>query len=71
MSAVDPLLSPDMVCELVPGLTTANLMELRKKGRGPRYSKPTGQYGKVIIYVESDVLRWVSEHMIGTRDQSL
>lgn len=35
-------LSPDQVCELLPGMTAANLQELRKKGLGPKYHKPTG-----------------------------
>ncbi|MDQ0645601.1 hypothetical protein [Microbacterium murale] len=48
-------LSPEQVCDLVPGLTIANLQELRKKGSGPRYRKPTGEFGKVIIYAEADV----------------
>ena len=58
-----------MVCELVPGLTVANLQELRKKGRGPRYSKPTGELSKLILYRRGDVMRWIDGAMIGTRDQ--
>lgn len=29
-------LSPEQVCELVPGMTVANLKDLRASGKGPR-----------------------------------
>lgn len=63
-------LSPAQVCDLVPGLTVANLQELRKKGLGPKYRKPTGEHGKVVIYAESDVRAWVEASIITTREQS-
>ena len=63
-------LSPAQVCDLVPGLTVANLQELRKKGLGPKYRKPTGDNGKVIVYAESDVRAWVESAVITTREQS-
>ncbi|MDR6141392.1 hypothetical protein QE375_000946 [Microbacterium foliorum] len=65
----DPLLSPEMVCDLLPGMTVANLKDLRASGRGPRYSKPTGGRGRITLYRRSDVLRWVDDAMISTRDQ--
>lgn len=59
-------LSPADVCELVPGLTVVNLGELRKKGRGPRYSKPTL---KLVVYREADVIDWLDASLVYTRDQ--
>jgi hypothetical protein len=62
-------LSPQEVCDLVPGLTVANLKDLRASGRGPRYRKPTGARGKVTVYAEADVRAWVEASIVGTRDQ--
>ncbi|PRI10953.1 hypothetical protein B4915_08700 [Leucobacter massiliensis] len=58
-------LSPDKVCERVPGLTVRNLEELRAKGRGPRYHKPTP---KTVIYEQGDVDAWVEASAVSTRD---
>jgi hypothetical protein len=63
-------LSPEQVCEIVPGLTVANLQELRKSGRGPAYYKPTGAAGKVIVYAEAEVREWVQSSRTSTREQS-
>lgn len=63
-------LSPAGVAARVPGLTVEHLAELRKNGRGPRYRKPTGERGKVIIYTVADVDAWVEAGLITTRDQS-
>ena len=62
-------LSPQQVCELVPGMTVENLLELRKTGRGPRYRKPTGERGKVVIYAEADVRAWVEASVHPTQEQ--
>ncbi len=62
-------LSPADVAARVPGITVENLAELRKSGRGPRYRKPTGERGKVIIYSAADVDAWVEAGLIPTRDQ--
>jgi len=62
-------LSPEQVCELVPGLTVANLQELRKKGTGPTYRKPTGDTGRVVVYAEADVRAWVEASIHKTREQ--
>jgi hypothetical protein len=59
-----------MVCDLLPGMTIENLRDLRASGKGPRYSKPTGQRGKIILYTEADVRAWVEAAVITTRDQS-
>jgi hypothetical protein len=57
-------LSPAAVCELVPGMTVVNLQELRKRGKGPRYFKPTP---KTVVYAEADVHAWVQASMVSPR----
>lgn len=49
-------LTPDQVCELVPGMTRGNLAQLRFKGEGPKFLKPTP---RTVVYRESDVIDWV------------
>lgn len=49
-------LTPEQVCQLVPGMTRNNLAQLRFKGTGPRYFKPTP---KTVLYREEDVIAWV------------
>lgn len=63
-------LSPEQVCELVPGLTVANLKDLRTSGRGPAFFKPTGERGKVTIYARADVVDWVKRSRTSTKDQT-
>lgn len=63
-------LSPEQVTDLVPGMTVANLQELRKKGLGPKYRKPTGEHGRVVVYAEADVRAWVEASVVATREQS-
>lgn len=48
-------LSPEQVCEMVPGLTKGALAQWRYLGTGPRYRK----VGKMCIYVESEVVEWI------------
>lgn len=49
-------ITPEQVCELIPGMTKTNLAALRFRGEGPRYRKPTP---KVVVYVESEVIAWL------------
>lgn len=63
-------LSPEQVCELVPGLTVANLKVMRASGKGPAYFKPTGEHGKVTVYARADVVAWVQRSRTATREQS-
>ena len=51
-------LSPDQVCEIIPGMTRGALAQLRFTGKGPRYRKPTP---KTVIYVESEVVAWIED----------
>ena len=48
-------LTPDQVCELIPGTTRAGLAQMRFKGNGPTYLKP----GKRVLYRKEDVIAWV------------
>lgn len=55
--AVKPVyLSPEQVCERLPGLTKANLATLRYEGKGPKFLKPTP---RTVLYRESDITAWV------------
>lgn len=49
-------LSPDEVAALIPGVTKANLAQLRYLGTGPRFSKPSP---KVVVYRLDHVLEWL------------
>ena len=49
-------LTPEQVCEIVPGMTKGNLAQLRFKGIGPKFYKPTP---RVVLYREDDVIEWV------------
>jgi hypothetical protein len=50
------LLSPDQVCELIPGMTRAGLAQLRFRGLGPRYYKPSP---KKVVYDLNECLAWL------------
>lgn len=63
----DRFLSPAMVCELLPGMTDEILSARRKRRLDPPFYKPTGQYGGVVLYVESEVLAWVRSSRVETR----
>ena len=52
----DRYLAPEDVCQLIPGMTRANLAQLRFRGAGPRFRKPTP---KTVVYLESEVIEWV------------
>lgn len=49
-------LTPEQVCEMVPGMTKANLAQLRFKGIGPKYYKPTPG---VVLYSRDHIIEWV------------
>lgn len=59
-------LTPEQVCEIVPGMTKANLAQLRFKGTGPKYYKPTP---RVVLYREDDIFEWIESSVrTGTAD---
>lgn len=49
-------LSPQQTADLIPGMTTTNLAQLRFKGRGPKFLKPTP---RTVVYREADVIAWL------------
>jgi hypothetical protein len=51
-------LSPAQVCEMIPGMTTGNLAQLRFQSKGPRFIKPSP---KVVVYALSAIQAWLSE----------
>lgn len=50
------LLGPDEVCAMIPGMTPAKLAQLRFKGEGPAYMKPTA---KTVVYDREEVMSWL------------
>lgn len=60
-------LSPEQVCEIVPGMTVRHLQDLRSKRQGPRYFKPTN---KTVLYAEADIHAWVAASVQNTRGQA-
>lgn len=60
----DRFLSPEMVCEIVPGLTLAILEDRRKRKITPRFQKPTM---RTVVYRESDIIAWVLGSEVETR----
>jgi hypothetical protein len=55
---VSDYLTPSQVCELIPGMTTGALSQLRFRGRGagPLFLKPTA---KRVLYRRQDVIDWL------------
>lgn len=49
-------LSPEQVCERVPGMTVEILSQRRKSNLAPRYFKPSP---KTVIYEQGEVDEWV------------
>lgn len=54
------LLTPDGVCELIPGMTKAKLAQMRFNGTGPAYMKPTA---KTVVYEAETVMAWLKSTM--------
>lgn len=53
---MEKYLTPDQVCELVPGMTKSNLSQRRFLGKEPRWLAPSP---RTIVYRESDVIAWL------------
>lgn len=58
---MEKLLTDSEVCDLVPGLTRAGLAQMRFKGTGPNYIKPSP---RKIVYRQSDIERWLEESRV-------
>lgn len=53
---MEKYLTAEQVCELIPGMTKSNLAQLRFKGGGPKFLKPTP---RTVVYRERDVIDWL------------
>lgn len=60
-------LTAEQVCERVPILTPRDLAELRYKGQGPAYSRPTP---RKVVYAWADVQSWLRGKRETTRSAS-
>lgn len=49
-------MTPREVADLIPGMTTEKLSQLRFTGKGPRFYKPTP---RTVVYDEAQVLDWL------------
>lgn len=62
-------LTPQDVCDMLPGITLDVLKERRKRRVKPDYFKPTGEEGRgAVLYAESDIIAWVRESRVQTRE---
>ena len=48
-------LSPEQVCERLPGVTPHTLAMWRYRGRGPSYRK----LGRIVVYPLDELLQWL------------
>jgi len=55
-SASATYITAEQVCKIVPGMTPGNLAQLRFKGTGPKFLKPTP---RTVLYRERDVIEWL------------
>lgn len=66
MGSRSEFVKPEVVAEYFPGLTTGNLAQLRFRGEGPKYYKPTP---RVVLYRLDEVVAWVEgTARMGTSD---
>lgn len=65
---MDQYLSPEQVCELIPGMTKGNLAQMRHAGGGPIYMKPSA---RVVVYARADVDAWLEQTRHARSDKPL
>ncbi|WP_046013531.1 helix-turn-helix transcriptional regulator [Microbacterium sp. SA39] len=53
---MEKYITPDQVCDLIPGMKKSNLAQLRYVGKGPAFFKPTP---RTVVYREQDVIEWL------------
>lgn len=56
MSNAYGYMTPEEVCEAIPGMTKGNLAQMRYAGTGPKFLKPSP---RVVVYREKDVIAWI------------
>ena len=59
-------LSPEQVCERVPGMTKTIHTDMRENRRGPAYYKPSQ---RTVVYLESEIDAWVAASRVQTRTE--
>lgn len=52
----DDYITPEQVCELIPGLTPGTLAQRRYLGKEPQFYKPSP---KTVLYKRSEILEWI------------
>jgi len=63
---MEHLLSPEDVCDLIPGMTTTGLAQLRYSGGGPVFHKPSP---KKVAYAVADVEAWLRTRRFDRTDR--
>lgn len=53
---MDNYITPEQVCDLVPGMTVGLLAQRRYLGKEPTFYKPSA---KTVLYKRSDILQWI------------
>lgn len=62
-------MTPEQLCELVPGTTKSYWANLRYLGSGPGYYKPSG---KIVLYKREEVLAWLdASRTTGTAESAI
>ena len=56
---MDKYLSPDQVCEVIPGMTVGLLKQMRFRGDGPPYVKVSPRR---IAYAEGSLHEWLQSN---------
>ena len=59
---MEKFLSVEAVCEMVPGMNANLLAQMRFRGDGPRFIKPSP---RKVVYSESAIVEWLN-----SREQS-
>lgn len=54
---MEELLDAAGVCSQIPGMTPALLAQMRYRGDGPMFLKPTA---RKVVYRKSDIERWLT-----------
>lgn len=63
MGGPDRYLSPQMVCDLLPGMTLDILTNRRKRRQAPPFYKPSGN---TVLYRESEIHAWIKASRVDT-----
>lgn len=62
----EPYISIDEALSLMPGVTRQSLANMRFRGEGPNFYKPTA---RTVLYKASEVLAWADETKSATTEK--